>query len=283
VADFSGSPTSGEAPLTVHFTDLSSGNPISWGWDFNVDGDDGGVSFAQNPSYTYEEPGQYSVMLQVMNGSLELDIVTKYSYITVTGPTVNIPPTASFTYTTNDLDASFTDTSTDSDGSVDGWSWDFGDGTESTAQNPSHTYAASGKYVVTLTVTDDDGDTDSTSQEVTVSKPTSGGTMYVNDLQVDKVDLGRGNATVKAFVVILDEYGDPVSGATVTVEFTGAIGGDTGIELSGDTGSNGEVTITASEYSARNPCKTTGRVTLVQPPSDSSYVWDGVGPSDRSW
>ncbi|MBK6508206.1 MAG: PKD domain-containing protein [Haliea sp.] len=69
------------------------------------------------------------------------------------------------------LTATFTDTSTDSDGSIVTWLWDFGDNAGSTLMNLSHTYAAAGTYTVTLTATDDDGATDTTSQEVTVALP----------------------------------------------------------------------------------------------------------------
>ena len=72
--NFSGSPTSGPAPLTVQFTDLSTGPVSSWLWDFG----DGGTSFAQHPSHTYDMPGTYTVVLGV-DGEVEI----KSGYITV--------------------------------------------------------------------------------------------------------------------------------------------------------------------------------------------------------
>lgn len=83
-------------------------------------------------------------------------------------PPENQPPTADFSFLEDGLTVDFTDASTDSDGSVVAWSWDFDDGTTSTAQNPSHTYTSDGSYTVTLTVTDDDGATDDVSKTVAV-------------------------------------------------------------------------------------------------------------------
>jgi PKD repeat protein len=84
------------------------------------------------------------------------------------GPTNN-PPVASFTQSCTNLTCNFTDTSTDNDGSIVAHSWTFGDGGTSNSQNPSHTYAAAGTYTVSLTVTDDDAATNSTSHSVTVT------------------------------------------------------------------------------------------------------------------
>ncbi|MEM8486623.1 MAG: FG-GAP-like repeat-containing protein [Bacteroidota bacterium] len=104
----------------------------------------------------------------------------------------NDSPVADFTFAATDLDVSFTDASTDSDGSIVSWSWDFGDGNTSTGQNPDITYAASGTYTVSLTVTDDLGATGSSSQDVTVSDgnavPTASFTSAENDLEVTFTD-----------------------------------------------------------------------------------------------
>jgi len=91
----------------------------------------------------------------------------------------NSPPTAGFSFVATDLTVDFTDTSSDSDGTVAAWSWDFVDGNTLdgntlTEQSPSHTYAGNGTYTVTLTVTDNDGATGSTSQDVTVSDGSGG-------------------------------------------------------------------------------------------------------------
>jgi PKD repeat protein len=79
VADFAGSPTSGPVPLTVDFTDLSTGDPTSWSWDF---GDGVGTSTDQHPNYTYNSAGTYTVELTATN-AYGSDTETKNNYITV--------------------------------------------------------------------------------------------------------------------------------------------------------------------------------------------------------
>ncbi len=77
VADFSGAPTAGTAPLTVSFTDLST-DATSWSWTFG----DGGSSEAQHPVHTYGVPGDYTVSLTAGN-DCGYDIETKSAYIHV--------------------------------------------------------------------------------------------------------------------------------------------------------------------------------------------------------
>jgi PKD repeat protein len=80
---------------------------------------------------------------------------------------VNIvsPPAASFTSNVPpcSLTGTFSNTST---ASVTGYHWDFGDGDSSFTQNPSHTYIQSGTYLVTLMVTDNNGCTDTITQDI---------------------------------------------------------------------------------------------------------------------
>ena len=175
VASFTASASDGTAPLAVTFTDTSTGAPTSWAWDFE---DDGTVdSTAQNPSFTYTDPGSYSVRLTVTNDGGS-DTLVADAYVTVEPPPA--PPVADFTAAVRSgeapLAARFTDTST---GAPTSWAWDFeDDGTvDSTAQNPSFTYTDPGSYSVRLTVTNDGGsDTISKSAYITVSPPSGSGT-----------------------------------------------------------------------------------------------------------
>lgn len=93
------------------------------------------------------------------------------------GGTVNQPPNANFSYTVSGLNVSFTDSSTDADGTIASRSWNFGDGTTSTATNPTKTYSAAGTYTATLTVTDNQGATGTRSQSVTVGSTPPTGTL----------------------------------------------------------------------------------------------------------
>lgn len=143
VSIFSASPVSGSAPLTVQFNDLSEGSPTSWLWLFG----DGGTSTEQNPVHIYQNEGIYDVLLTTTNANGQ-STSQRVKYIRV-----GLEPTPNFV--ANPLigspphEVQFSDKST---GNPKTWLWNFGDGTTSTEQNPIHTYNLSGRYDVTLQV-----------------------------------------------------------------------------------------------------------------------------------
>jgi len=82
IAEFEGTPTIGEVPLTVLFTDLTMGGiPTAWAWTFG----DGGTSSLEDPSYTYASAGSYEVTMTVTVDTNNY-VVPKPAYITVTAP-----------------------------------------------------------------------------------------------------------------------------------------------------------------------------------------------------
>ena len=146
--DFSANPIFGYSPLDVSFSDESTGNIISWEWDFQ---NDGAIdSYLQNPNFTYFEAGYYSVSLTVNDG-LNTDTEIKENYIGVEGPTTDF--SANITEGFVPMDVQFTDTSF---GNIISWEWDFqNDGViDSYIQNPMFTYNSTGIYSVALTVSD---------------------------------------------------------------------------------------------------------------------------------
>jgi PKD repeat protein len=155
--------------LDCNFADGSvdlDGTLKTWLWSFG----DGSTSTLPSPPHSYAAGGSYPVTLTVTDDRNGLKSVSKE--VTVAGPPPpNIPPTAAFAPACSNLDCSFTDGSTDPDGTITAWRWEFGDGSSSAEQNPSHSYDQEGSYDVTLSVTDDEGATGTLTQQVTVPAP----------------------------------------------------------------------------------------------------------------
>ncbi len=206
VADFSGSPTSGEVPLTVNFTDLSTG-ATSWDWDF---GDSVGTSTEQNPNYTYNSAGTYTVILTVTN-SCGNDTETKTDYITVTCT----PPVADFSGSPTSGEVPLTVNFTDLSTGATSWDWDFGDGIgTSTEQNPSYTYNSVDTYTVSLTVSNACGSDIATKVDyIAVTEPQGPSVAYaLSDIPVTGTVTGSYADT---------RTGDNIYEVITEVEYTG--------------------------------------------------------------
>lgn len=139
-------PVTACAPFTVNLSDSSFG-AISWLWDF----DDGNNSTLQSTCHTFTTPGTYNVSLTTLsNGSSCSQFIPNYSTFIIEGGEAN------FTYT-NELCPPYIAYFNDSSVNAVSWFWDFGDGTTSTLQNPTHLYANPGTYSVSLTITTSTG------------------------------------------------------------------------------------------------------------------------------
>jgi gliding motility-associated-like protein len=140
-ADFAANPLINCAFQPIQFTDLSSAPVDQWIWSFG----DGGGSTQQNPLYAYSSTGTFDVRLIAINNGCP-DTITRTNYIRILPPIARFRPNPDCT---DRLRFTFTDQSVQ----PQTWLWDFGDGTTSTEQNPSHRFPALGTYVVRLTVT----------------------------------------------------------------------------------------------------------------------------------
>lgn len=152
VATFSATPRDACAKMEINFTDLSTGNPSKWLWDFG----DGSGSFAPNPKHTYHDTGYYDITLVVWNSGCP-DTVKYTDYVHINVPIARF--IESFTCT-RPLERTFTNSSI----GADEWQWDFGDGTSSTQLSPTHIYAVPGNYIVALTVKNNTAGCDFTKQ-----------------------------------------------------------------------------------------------------------------------
>jgi len=136
---------------------------ISYSWDFGDGNTDSGVAV----SHSYVDDGEYTVILRVVDNNGAVGFKTAPILVK------NRPPVADLDTSSAILDKEEIVTfnasrSYDPDGYIVEYSWDFGDGDTASGVTISHSYPASGTYTVTLTVTDDDGATDSISVTKTV-------------------------------------------------------------------------------------------------------------------
>lgn len=198
--------------------------------------------------------------------------------VLIEGDTSVNPPTASFNFTTSNLTVDFTDTSTDNNGAVVEWSWDFGGDGTSTEQNPTHTFSSEGTFSVTLTVTDNTGESGTTSQNVTVTSGGGGGgggtTMHIESITT-AVTRDGSDRLVEATILIHDDNGDPVSGASID----GTFGGDLTGTDSGVTDANGVAILASDNFDSR----VTDLGICVNDVTHGSFTYEAGDNSDPSF
>jgi gliding motility-associated-like protein len=146
-ANFTASPLLSCAADSVSFTDLSTGTVTGYLWEFGDPGSSNPTSTAKDPKHLYSDTGTFSVRLRVFNNGCE-NSITRTNYIRTYGAVAKFGFLVNCNI--NRREVQFLDSSIN----VVTRQWDFGDGNTSTAVNPTHTYAAFGYYVVTLTVSD---------------------------------------------------------------------------------------------------------------------------------
>jgi PKD repeat protein len=194
----------------------SDGTVASYAWDFG----DGKAGTGATPDHTYAAAGSYQVQLTVTDDRGATGTITK----TVTVAAPNKAPTAAFTATATGRTVSVDGSaSTDTDGTVASYAWDFGDGGSAKGATASHDYTADGTYTVKLTVTDDDGATDTTTKSVSVARqnqaPTAGFTTSTSGrtVSVDGTSSSDSDGSVSSYAW---SFGDGGSGTGATASHT---------------------------------------------------------------
>ncbi len=161
----------GCAPLTVSFTNTSLLG-LTYQWSFG----DGGTSTADAPTYTWNQPGVYAVSLTAFGPGGTVNTVVKVDSIVV-HPRANaffvlqpeeviVPNQEVYTYNLS--------------GNATSFQWDFGDGTTSTALQPTHLYGAPGVYTVTLIATNEWNCPDTFALEGAVTAKVAGDLAFPN-------------------------------------------------------------------------------------------------------
>jgi len=293
-AAFSANPLTGEAPLTVAFTDESVGDIVSYEWDINQDGI--ADSSEQNPTFTFEQAGSYTVTLKVIGTGGEDSISTQ-----ITATDTIAVPIAAFTPDISagvaPLTVNFSNTSQGDDLT---YAWDFGDSVgTSTEQNPAYQFNNPGTYTVTLTATNSAG-SNSISADIVVSAAVSApiaaftpdATTGTAPLVVNFTDASQGDDLTYAW-----DFGDGVGTSTEqNPAYQYDVPGTYPVTLTvtNSAGSNSisaQIVVTsaiAPPVADFNPDVSSGTAPLTVTFTDASqgeqltYVWDfgdGVGTS----
>lgn len=136
---------------------------LTYNWDFG----DGNTGTGVTPTHIYTASGIYNITLTVNDGFNDSASVIATVTVINTAPIADADGTADGYNVFRNQNLTFIDTSYDPDGDTLSYSWNFGDGTTSTNYQPTHSYASSGVYNVTLVV--NDGEKESALSQTTVT------------------------------------------------------------------------------------------------------------------
>ncbi|MHB1920823.1 MAG: PKD domain-containing protein [Chitinophagaceae bacterium] len=163
-ANFSTADTLSCGGKTILFSNLSAtGNNPAYLWNFG----DGNTSTSLNPSHTYTQDGNYTILLSISSGSGCTDTLTKRDYVHIGSPHAGFYFPVNYTTTCPPLVANFINDSKNYIQSA----WTFGDGSSSSLDSPTHVYDLPGRYPITLTVTSYGGCQSDTTGTLAVKGP----------------------------------------------------------------------------------------------------------------
>lgn len=212
VAAFTNQPPAPTTAQDVTFTDQSTGGVTSWLWNFG----DGTSSPSQNPVHRYATAGAYNVTLTVFRNSQSAAASKTINVASATGA---VPaPVASFDFSPGTSTSGQVVTFSDRSTGATSWLWNFGDGSSSTQQNPSHAYASAGTYTVVLTASNS-ASSSVTSRSVTIAAAV---VPFRSLVSVTAQTTGVGGSTWRTELTIFNA-GD--TNANVTLTFVSATGG----------------------------------------------------------
>ncbi len=170
VADFTSADTMSCHLQSITFTNLSTGPNLSYTWNFG----DGTTSTAANPVHQYTKQGVYNISLTITDEYGCTDKIVKNNFVTVADPKADFSLSDSIS-TCPPLVITFTNLSKN----FINRSWDFGDGTSSSLDNPTHFYTTPGTYNIVLTATGYNGCIDKKTKQIIVRGP-KGSFTYTN-------------------------------------------------------------------------------------------------------
>jgi PKD repeat protein len=261
VADPNG-PYSGITNVPVDFDGTGSFDPdggaiAQYDWDFG----DGNTGTGATPQHAYAAVGTYTVSLVVTDDEGAVSVPAT----TTANIDVNQPPTAdpNGPYTgVVGVNVMFDGTaSSDPDGTIVSYDWDFGDGSTGTGASPQHAYAAAGTYTVSLTVTDNLGDTDmaTTTAEIIEGNlpPTADPNgPYSGTVNIPVTFDGSGSSDPDGSIVAYDwDFGDGNTGTGVSPSHAYTAGGSYTVSLTvtDDAGDTDTATTTATIGQGNQP------------------------------